>query len=320
MNYIKKLGVSQINEDLPSNSAFICFASFEDRCYTLAQSIKADKLKMAYVFRNIDPPMDKNNVGNFNIICNSVKNLSTIEVNIDLPVVLADKMFSVILEIKNAQIKNIIIDISTFTHEALLILLKTVHNQRSCFDSIILVYNGAVEYASWLSMGCKNIRNVVGFPGFFNPAYKNHMIILTGFEKERATKLVELFEPDVLSIGYGSQPTDKNHLETMNKMKEDFNDWFGNIGVPWTKFDFSCSEIDTTISQVKEIIDNGRNENIILVPLNTKLSTISVALIALKKKEIQIVYPIPETYNLRYSRPSNSFTVINLENVPEFYD
>lgn len=314
------MGVLQINEVLPVDSALLCFASFERRCYTLAQNIKGDKYKKAYVFRNVDPPMDKNNSENFYKICDSLENFSAVEVNLDLPVVLADKMFLVILEIIHAQIKNIIIDISTFTHEALLILLKIVYVQRFSFDSIFLLYNGAAEYATWLSMGCRNIRNVIGFPGLFNPAYKNHLIVLTGFEKERATKLVELFEPDILSIGYGSEPTDKNHLETMQKMKEDFNDWFGNIGLPWTKFDFSCTQIDSTMNQVTEIINNGQNENIILVPLNTKLSTISVALIALQNKRIQIVYPIPETYNLQYSRPSDNFTVINLKKVPGFYD
>ncbi len=317
---MQKMGVSQINEVLPVDSALLCFASFEERCYTLAQNIKGEKYKKAYVFRNVDSPMDKNNFENFNKICDSLRNCSTVEVNLDLPVVLADKMFLVMLEIINAQIKNIIIDISTFTHEALLILLKTVYDKRFSFDSIFLVYNGAAEYATWLSKGCKNIRNVVGFPGLFNPAFKNHMIVLTGFERERATKLVELFEPDVLSIGYGSEPTDKNHLETMQKMKEDFNSWFGNIGFSWTKFDFSCTKIDITLNRVTKIINNGQNENIILVPLNTKLSTISVALIALRDTRIQIVYPIPETYNLQYSKPSDNFTVINLKNVPEFYN
>ena len=317
---MQKMGVSQINEVLPVDSALLCFASFEERCYTLAQNIKGEKYKKAYVFRNVDSPMDKNNFENFNKICDSLRNCSTVEVNLDLPVVLADKMFLVMLEIINAQIKNIIIDISTFTHEALLILLKTVYDKRFSFDSIFLVYNGAAEYATWLSKGCKNIRNVVGFPGLFNPAFKNHMIVLTGFERERATKLVELFEPDVLSIGYGSEPTDKNHLETMQKMKEDFNSWFGNIGFSWTKFDFSCTKIDSTLNRMTKIINNGQNENIILVPLNTKLSTISVALIALRDTRIQIVYPIPETYNLQYSKPSDNFTVINLKNVPEFYN
>ena len=314
------MAVSQINNALPADSALICFASFEERCYTLAQNIRGDKIKRAYVFRNVDPPMDKNNSGNFDTICNYFKNIFPVEVSLDLPVVLADEMFSVILEIINFQIKSIIIDISTFTHEALLILLKAVYDQRSAFDSIILVYNGATEYASWLSKGCKNIRNVVGFPGFFNPAYKDHMIILTGFEKERATKLVELFEPDVLSVGYGSEPTDKNHLKTMKKMREDYNNWFGNVGLPWTMFDFSCSKIDSTINQITGIIDSGRDQNIILVPLNTKLSTISVALIALKNKNIQIVYPIPETYNFLYSKPSDNFTVIDLKSTPEFND
>ena len=100
------MGVLQINEVLPVDSALLCFASFERRCYTLAQNIKGDKYKKAYIFRNVDPPMDKNNSENFYKICDSLENFSAVEVNLDLPVVLADKMFLVILEIIHAQINN----------------------------------------------------------------------------------------------------------------------------------------------------------------------------------------------------------------------
>ena len=57
-----------------------------------------------------------------------------------------------------------------------------------------------------------------------------------------------------------------------------------------------------------------------MVPLNTKLSTLSVALVALKNNKIQVVYPIPEVYNTNYSIPSDNFTVIDLLKLPEFTD
>lgn len=315
MNYKENIQSSQINDYLPSTFAFICFASFEKRCYTLAQNICTKRIQRAYVFRNVNPPMNIHNTENLNIIKNLIKDIIDIPVNLESPVSLADNVFSVLQEIISCSIKNIVLDVSTFTHEGLLILVKSLYEKRSSFNIVKLVYNGASKYANWLSKGCKGVRNVVGFPGFFNPSYKDHMIILTGFEKERATKLIESFDPDRLSIGFGYDPTDPNHLTTMEKMKVDFEDWFENMGRAWTQFTFSCSQINSTINEIKKNTETSKNENIILVPLNTKLSTIAVALIALENKDIQIVYPIPEVYNLDYSTPNNSFTVIDLVNI-----
>lgn len=315
---LQKEHVSKINDYIPVDCAFICFASFESRCYTIAQNIDVGSVKKSFVFRNIDPPMNLYNVGNLETICKIMEEISVVEVSLNTPVSMADKMFSVIWEIVNSAITNVIVDISTFTHETLLILLKTMYIHRDSFSSINLIYNGASEYSEWLSKGCKDIRNVVGYPGFFNPSYKDHMIILTGFEKERATQLVELFEPDILSIGNGSEPTDENHLDTMCEMKKEFDAWFSNLGTSWEPFDFSCSNIQSTMEKISIEINKSDNKNIILVPLNTKLSTIAVALIALQNEKIQVVYPVPEVYNTIYSKPSENFTVIDLKEIVEF--
>lgn len=313
MDYAKKVDKDEINRHIPTQAAVICFASFEERCTTLANCIDVSSVKKAYIFRNIDPPMDAENSENFRIIQGKL-NCDATEISLKSPVSIADGIFSVIREIVDNDFKNLIVDISTFTHEALLMLLKTVSDFRTDFQHIYFVYNGASEYSDWLSKGCKEIRNVIGFPGRFNPSYKDHMIILTGFEKERATQLVELFEPDILSIGNGSEPTDQNHLKTMDSMKSEFEDWFSNLGVKWTSFDFSCSNVLTTIEKIREEL-NKEDENIIIVPLNTKLSTISAALVALQNERIQVVYPIPEIYNLSYSKPSKNFTILDFKKI-----
>ena len=310
MECIVKVAKDDINSKIPSNSALICFASFEKRSTSLANSIDSSKLKLSFVFRNVEAPMDNYNLENYKTICDKLQ-CETIDIQIDNPVGIADGLFRVIQKIITYEIKSLIVDISTFTHEALLMLIKTVNKYNEAFSSLILIYNGASSYSDWLSKGCKAIRNIIGFPGRFNPSYKTHMIILTGFEKERATQLVELFEPDILSIGNGSEPTDENHRATMEGMKQEFSDWFGNLGIPWTSFEFSCSNIEKTINDIKKEINN--KENIVLVPLNTKLSTISAALVALNDEQIQLVYPIPEIYNRDYSVPSNHFTILDFK-------
>ena len=316
MEYSEKVDKQNINSILPAASAFICFASFEERCTTLTSCLDISKLVKAYVFRNCDTPMDNFNLKYFQILQRKMKRealvCEAVEISLLSPVSIADSLYRTIKDIINKTVRNLLVDISTFTHEALLMLLKTLSIFQNSFDRIILIYNGASEYADWLSKGCKDIRNVIGFPGRFNPSYKDHMIVLTGFEKERATQLVELFEPDILSIGNGSEPTDKNHQKTMEDMKTEFESWFGNLGVTWSSFDFSCSNILTTVDRIRAEIKD-KHENIILVPLNTKLSTISAALVAFQNERIQVVYPIPEIYNLSYSKPSTNFTVINLK-------
>lgn len=311
MEYVVKVAKDEINSIIPSNSALICFASFEKRSTSLATSIDPNKLKMSFVFRNVEAPMYNYNLENYKTICDKLQ-CEAVEIQIDNPVGIADEMFRVIQKIISSEVKNLIVDISTFTHETLLMLLKTVYKYNEAFSRILLIYNGASSYSAWLSKGCKTIRNIIGYPGRFNPLYKSHMIILTGFEKERATQLVELFEPDVLSIGNGSEPTDENHRATMEGMKQEFSEWFGNLGILWTSFEFSCSNIEKTIDDIKKEINNPE-ENIVLVPLNTKLSTISAALVALKDERIQLVYPIPEIYNRDYSVPSESFTILDFK-------
>ena len=313
MNYIHKIGIQSINEYIPENSAFICFASFEKRCITLANIIDLQLIDKAYIFRNCDEPMRMYNNDNAYQIKERIKVASTIEVSINKPVSIAENVLAVTSEIIRSAIKNVIVDISTFTHEALIILIKNIFIYRSFFDSILLVYNGASEYADWLSKGCKYIRNVIGYPGLFRPSHKDHLIILTGFEKERATQLVELFEPDILSVGNGIDPTEQNHINTMDTMKNEFEIWFRNLGIRCDPFNFSCSDITSTIQTIKNQINKYKDVNTVLVPLNTKLSTVSAAMVALQNPQIQVIYPIPEVYNLSYSKPSKNFTVVNFK-------
>lgn len=321
MDYIRNIQSSQIMKYYPVDSALICFASFEERCYTLAQKINSDMVTKAYVLRNKDSPMKQNNELNTSIIRQKLEKIVIEEISLNYPISIAEKLFSVFKDICDNGIRKLSVDITTFTHEALLMLLNVLFSNRSNFESITLFYNGASEYSSWLSKGCKEIRNVIGYPGLFNPSYKNHMIILTGFEQERATRLVELFEPDILSIGCGSDPTDENHINIMKDMKDKFNKWLDNLGnIHSNSFDFSCSNIKDTMNILSDIISREENQNYILVPLNTKLSTISVALTALKNKKIQVIYPVPETYNLSYSKPGDSFTMIDLTKIMELYN
>ena len=55
----------------------------------------------------------------------------------------------------------------------------------------------------WLSKGVKEIRSVLGFPGEILPSRKNHLIVLTGYEYERAKTIIDILQPYSLALGFG---------------------------------------------------------------------------------------------------------------------
>lgn len=224
--------------------------------------------------------------------------------------------------------RNLLIDTTTFTHETLLILLRIVHLFRSSFDSVVCLYTGAGEYSpgydaenTWLSKGCKDVRNVIGFPGIIRPKEKTNLIILAGFELERATKLIELVEPDFLILGNGIEPVNPNISDTMAFFQSKYDSWKAEYKViEKVDFDFSCRDIQKTVETLSSIISGAPNENYILVPLNTKLSTISTAIVALGNQKIQLCYAVPEVYNYgNYSTPDDKITAIDLKDFDVFH-
>ena len=198
--------------------------------------------------------------------------------------------------------------------------IKLLYNYKEYFDIIKCLYNGAKRYSCgdmfeqmWLSKGCRDVRNVIGYPGKENPTKKNHIIVLTGFETERATKMVELLSPDKLTLASGSEPTEEEHDEVMRYFKEKFDIWKNNfLGILDKPLSFSCRDVEKTIDILKDKTSDNK-DNYILVPLNTKISTIAVGIVALSNSAIQVCYAIPEIYNVdNYSEPSNNITELDL--------
>lgn len=312
-----------INEKLPLEYSFICFASFEKRCLTIPYELKKECVNNVYVLRNMEEIAVDKNEENTELIKGIFSDAEVIPVNIQKSISIVDAMAKMIYELIQKKEKSIIIDISTFTHEALLIFIRLIYDNRDSFECLKCLYNGASCYSygdifeqMWLSKGCRDVRNVMGYPGKMAPTKKDHVIILTGFETERATRMVELLSPDKLTLANGNEPTEKEHDEVMKFFKEKFDKWKNNfLGILDKQLSFSCRDVEKTIDiLIEKTKDN--EDNFILVPLNTKLSTIAVGIVALSNAAIQVCYAIPEMYNMEnYSEPSNNITVLDMQNL-----
>lgn len=90
----------------------------------------------------------------------------------------------------------------------------------------------------WLSRGVKDVRSVLGFPGTMLPSRKLHLIILTGFEVERASEVILRYRPASMSIGLGAKEqsiSDSHH----SKNKE----FFDGITAFATSKNYSTDEV-----------------------------------------------------------------------------
>jgi hypothetical protein len=314
-----------INSHIPDKFALLCSASFEERSTTIPLSFDEKEILYAKLLRSTK----YDNQSATDRISDKIKDIEIVDLDYRHPIAVAKTLTNIIKELSLKKI-SLVIDITTFTHEVLAMLLKLLYDNKQYFPSIMCLYNGASDYSNsknialsqmWLTKGCRDVRNIVGYPGRFRLDAKTCLVIFTGFELERATRLIELLGPDKIIFGRGKDPTNPNHKEAMDYFRGKFDEWKNNYKYSnCTDIPFSCKDIDETIKNVTDLVTDNPDDNFILVPLNTKLSTIAISIVALNNARIQICYSIPETYNIKdYSSPSNDITIIDLLKIDMFF-
>lgn len=295
---------------------FICFNSFEERCTSIASHIPIDKFTAALIFTNeVYLENEEKNLQKLMEIFS--KKGTIVQLNLSSPVDVADKIIEQLD--KNGLAlgkKRVFVDITTFTHETLLILFA-VFKEKYNEAEIICGYNNAKEYSSdkgdieskWLSRGIGEVRSVLGYPGNLKPSQDNLLMVIVGYEFERAARIIDAISPDYLLIGYNIEnnaTTEKDRdanmgyarlLKNMAIYFEQTMDFVVPSNNPYKAFEAIRKKLDTI----------GNNINVTIVPMNNKLSTLGVALIGLTNPEIQICYAPALIYNIdSYSIPGDS--------------
>lgn len=188
--------------------------------------------------------------------------------------------------------------------------------------AIFLGYTEAAEYSTntdedgiWLSRGVGHVRSVLGYPGRMAPSKKLHLIILVGFEVERARALIEIMEPSKISLGVGAQDRSfSEHHYTRNKRFQERLQEFINrqtrVQTEVDTFTFSCVNPYEARDAVLPQLDKHPEFNTVICPMNTKISTIGVGFAALKVPHLQIVYATVVEYNEEgYSTLGNEVSI-----------
>lgn len=306
--------LNEIASRVPNVDLFICSISFENRCFSFINSAESDVFgRIWFAYNENEKEFYEENIQ----IAKSYKNSEFLKFSTDDPILTSKTLLGKFQALPLMQ--NLLVDISTFTHEGLLILFKFINVFKEKFSKINLVYVGAKEYSTnvvndsekWLSKGTKSIRSVLGYPGIINPSYKNHLIILFGFESERTSKLIESFEFDKVSIGIGpeSDSIQNSHYKINRKRHVDLLKTYPFVET----FEFSLTDPFEAKSQIEFQISKYENYNVVITPLNNKLSAIGAALVASDNPKVQLCYVRAHEYNYKaYSIPSDSCYLVKI--------
>lgn len=310
MSEVKKVNLRFINSKLESNyDVFICCSSFEERCCTIPQKIKDKQFSQIIIFENC--------AGSELIKNNSLKikrlfphNQTIVSVDFSDTLSFADHLAKQIAMIQGRKLK-VLMDVTTFTHETLLICLRILKLTKKV-DELTCVYVNATEYCpgqeiekKWLSQGCKNVHSVLGYPGMLFPSLKTHLIVIVGYEYNRAFDMISTIEPNSVSLVYGSASdsiTDKD--KEANSM---YNDLVLQMAFEYKNIEtieMPCDNPNLVAEGLTRIINDHENDNIVIVPMNNKMSTVGVALSSFQNERVQVCYAPAVIYNEgNYSSP-----------------
>lgn len=316
-----KIEVKNLNDYIGKIDLFISSSGFEQRSTAVGTTLDANNVKKAVIY-HIEGTYQRS-VENMEKV---KKNLPALNIEVyqkNNPLVIFDVFYRAFDALRiNSDSKsklNVVIDITTFTREVLLILIKTI-SLKSFIDffDVMLIYTPAESYSGenenfWLTKGVRDIRSVLGYSGMPSPSKNLLLVVLIGFEEERTNEIIKAYEPNLLVIGKPSQSSsvndEVNHisLEKYNFIKEKYQSIISD------EFEFSCDDVLETTAKIDSVIQQYQADyNIVIAPLNNKISTLGVALAGLQNECVQICYASANQYNIEsYSKKSDYFLIYN---------
>lgn len=307
--------LTEINSHLAGSpiDAFICCASFEGRSKVAAECIEGNLVRHAWIAHNQD--FEAYTRHNLEAIRSRFGDRRTlIEIDTSDPLLTADRIkdrLSTLLS--EGPPVRIVVDITSFTRESLLILVNILTRQVRRQNTLEFLYIYAEEYsvgdqteAKWLSKGNREIRSVLGYSGNLVPSKPNHLIVLLGFEDERALSLIYECNPARISLGIADEndrataPHHEKNLSCLRRLQ--------SVLDPVEDFTFRGYDAKATKVRIQEVIARVPEYNTIVAPMNTKISTLGAAVAALEDPSIQVCYARATIYNVaNYSNAGDQF-------------
>jgi len=300
---------------------FIGSTSYEERCLSVPQHLDLSRVGVAVIGVNVtyQDAIAANLNAMRTLLGDKLKELQLVA---DDPITSFDNIARV-LEPILAQSTRLIVDVTTFTRESLLLVLGYLRGKLKGTDTIEFVYSHAKDYSvgdppekKWLSKGIREIRSVLGFPGRMVPSKRTHMLVLVGFEDDRAFELIRETEPSFVSLGVGDSseegtiPHQATNLHRFSRLRS----VLGHVD----EFTFKAYDAEASRDALKTQMHLHPDCNVVVAPMNTKISTIGALLLAFEDDSVQLCYAPANIYNVaKYSLPDDDFYLFTLPGFPK---
>ena len=302
--------------------ALISCLSFEERSLAVVKALTESNLRRWLCIVNEDIETDISSIRNSAI---SIAKQAGLEIEfLDAlksdPLRLTDSLIQLAQESPPREPLHWVADITTMTHEMLLIIVAAADEIMTPWQDIQLIYNVAGQYSGndepskkWISHGIHEIRSVIGYSGVWSPGEQTTLVALPGFDAERMQLMVEEIEPDHLIVGI-AHPTRNHHTWSADKNRQIANSLLTTR--KGSTFEYPALDPFGAVDAVIKALQGVKN-NVLLAPLNSKISTAGLGLLVRKRPEWRICYAPAFIYNLSYASPSDYFLTCSLRSIAE---
>jgi hypothetical protein len=318
-----KVDIDSFNNELPKNAKlFICSINNEERWSKIALEANLESLQDVVVI-NSGVEIDSELLSPIRAKYGDRVRLH--ELDIKTPILAWKSLLLNITSLIEKCDGAVIFDISTLNKEHVLFIVSQLAAQQ-LMSKVTFTYVAAKSYGGnttkgpiWLTRGVKNIRSVIGFPGGYTPSKnQHHLIILVGFELDRAKELILAYEPTSISLGIGIEPYIDKFQEENQRSMDLIQSFINSLGITYkslSEFTFSCSDVHSAKKSILNEVSKFEGSNITISPMNTKVSTAALGLAAIENEDIKVCYVEPLEYNKDcYSEVGDTVTVFRLDN------
>lgn len=305
--------VKDIGMLLPDKiSHFIVCGSFEDRCRTVLDNVPLERIAHSSVF--FFKEFFEESADNIEALKIGLR-ADTYEMSYIKPISVADAFMEAFSCVNDDEKGEILVDISTFTRESLLVLIAYLYKRKGDFKDVIFLYRCA-KVVDGLSGMVTEVRTVLGFMGKISPIRPIHLVVLSGFEYERAREIIDRVEPDFISIGFGADDESifQDHYERNIAFTKKLKAYYPSEMV--CEFSYSLKDPAEASKAISSQASKYPDCNVVVAPLNNKISTIGAGLSAIYNNRMQLIYAPVDSYNhIAYSDPQDSCILFKLSDL-----
>lgn len=202
--------------------------------------------------------------------------------------------------------QNVLFDISTAPREIIWFVLHFVKSANCVLEC---VYSKPASYGSWLSKDPGKPRLVFNHSGMTHLDRPTALLIISGFDLERANQLIQFFEPKkaVIALQTGNQYENHklnvhNHLHRLEQLCD-----IEHFEIDTFKEDGGYSVLSQQVNELTE------NYNVIATSLGPKPSAIALFSLQRQHQQIALCYVPSLNYNTEnYSRGFKGYMSVNL--------